>query len=147
MLRFVFFVGTLTIASCDKYAPCERYYIPKKYTGQIKVYYNQEKGERVLNRQGCIVHSISENGVCYSAWPYKKNGTIVEPGVTMRFFEVDGKDSTLEIYEFNKQSYLEDTAINKYRKYVSYYFGGIENGKPVAGCYIDYGINFMNRSH
>jgi hypothetical protein len=134
----------MAIASCQKHSPCERYYIPENFTGEVTVYYEQDKGEKNLDSQGCIVHHISNKGDCFSAWPYKKDGTLVTPGETYQFFLVDSNGNiTTEIFDFNQPGHSDNVASDKTKKYIGRYFGGERNGNYVSGFYVGYRTDFV----
>ena len=141
---FLFGVLTVMLSSCQRDSPCERYYIPENFTGEVTVYYEQEKGQKKLDSEKCIVHNISDSGNCFSAWPYQKDGTIVTPGKTYRFFLVDSNGIVAtEIFDFNASEHPEDVSADK-KKYIGRYFGGVRNGKYVSGFYVGYRANFVN---
>jgi hypothetical protein len=131
----------LLVYSCDRTLRCERHYIKKGFIGKVVIYFYEAKGQNNSDDQGCIVYDISEKGECFSALPYKE-GTAY-PKKTFKYFEVISKDSLKEIFEFEKNEYLQDTLQNKEKKYVFIRGGGLINSKFIFEYYVDYGRNYI----
>lgn len=136
---FAYFFAT----ACDNNLQCERHYIPNGYIGKVEIHFNQKGGQHFLNKEGCIVYTISNQGQCNSSLPFK-SGTVY-PGKTFRYFEIVSKDSVNEIYEFSKKDYIEDSLARQKQKFVFITSSGHSGDDYKIVYYVDYGKNY--RSH
>lgn len=134
------------LLACDNRTQCETFLIPQNYVGEVKVYYGMKEGQSKVNKNNCREYIISDRGTCFTVFPYEKNGTAVLPGQTYKYYILEKESITKEIFEFDKDQYLSDSIANKSKKYVSYYFAGLENGIYTAGFSIDSGYKFYEKT-
>lgn len=136
----------LSVVSCRYSTTCERYYVPKDFIGRVVVIYNQKSKEREKHdAEGCITYEVSLKGECYNPYPYRP--TVGVPDKTVRYFERTDKDVITEIFMFQESKYLQDTLMNRGRKYAFIISAAFADSIEYKDFYIDYGRNYKRHSY
>lgn len=140
---FPFLMLAFYLSSCGK-RHCERHYIDKEFIGRVSIYYNQDKGQRKSDKEGCREFNIPNAGKCYSGFEYVDGLSFSSP--IFKFFEVDKQGKVVkEIPEFTKNWHVEDVS-NDSSKYVFFEAVGWEStfeGRNFLRYDIDYGYNYF----
>lgn len=141
MTRLRWLLPILLISGCNYTTRCKRYYLPKGFLGRFVIEYGKKGSREEHDKAGCIVYSISAAGKCVTPAAYTPG--VGDPDQTFRYFEQVGPDSLQEIYLFRESSYLDDTAGNKFKKYVFIISAGYSDSLgEFADFYVDYGMNY-----
>ena len=140
ILISIYFFAILCLFACSDELQCERHFIPHGYFGKVTIFFNQKNKERKLDKEGCRIYEIPGDGKYFTSFPYKEGSSI--PNQTLRYFEIINKDSVKEIFQFEKNAFLQDTITNKNKKYVFFTASGYRNPGYFFEYYIDYGSNF-----
>ena len=139
-------IGTiLLLISCSKKPQCEKHFIQPGFIGKVKIYFDKKDGQKLTDKNGCIIYHISDKGECFSAFAFDEKNIFI-PGM-FECFEMTGNNDVKEIPFFDSDTYWQDTLHNKDKKYMFYISRGYENltgSDPnyVLEYYIDYGVNY-----